>query len=250
MSGERVRCMFCYMDTGDAISASHEHLISKPVAAAFGIDRTAPVARMNSDGTDLRWRPINGIKRRVVCTDCNNGWMNRLEHRMGAIASWLNGPPDDALGDDRERDLRMWAMKTHMLLCYIDGNADRFGDDGFDGEYVVPPVTPAREMYEGDEESLRRAGVGLARCSAQTDFAWAFGFPTVRTTGPGGGHARFAPASVLTVGSLQLWVVIPLRDASVSIPSDVMPSQASIRPRDLLDRDHPKDVGAVVVDFG
>jgi hypothetical protein len=76
MSGDRIRCMFCYMDSVDVISTSHEHLISKPVAAAFGIDRTASVARMNIEGSDIRWRPVNGIRRRVVCTACNNGWMD------------------------------------------------------------------------------------------------------------------------------------------------------------------------------
>lgn len=167
---------------------------------------------------------------------------------MVRVAEWSTGRLDEPLGEERERDLRSWAMKTHMLLCYIDGNADHFGDDDFGGEYVIPPVTPARQLYEGDEESLRRAAVGLAKSAARTDFAWSFGFPTVKAKEPGA--ARFAPATVLTLGSLQIWVVTPLLDASVSAPSGVISSNPSVRVTDLAELGHPLTVGAVVVDFG
>lgn len=240
--------MFCYMESVDSITASHEHLLSKPVAAAFGIDRTSPVARIDAaDKSKIRWRPINGIKQRVVCTKCNNGWMNRLEHRMARVAEWSTGRPDERLGEERERDLRCWAMKTHMLLCYIDGNADHFGDDAFDQECVVPPVTPARGLYEGDVESLRRAAVGLAKSASRADFAWSFGFPTVKAKEPGA--ARFAPATVLTLGSLQIWVVTPLLDASVGAPVEVISSDPSVRVRDLSELGHPLTVEEVVVEF-
>jgi hypothetical protein len=81
--------MFCYLESKDSITASSEHLLSRPVADVFGIDRTAPVARINSDMTSLKWTQLNGIKRKWVCTYCNNGWMNRLEHSMKAVASGL-----------------------------------------------------------------------------------------------------------------------------------------------------------------
>jgi hypothetical protein len=78
------------------------------VADAFGIDHTAPVARMHSDMTGLKWTQLNGIKRKWVCTNCNTGWMNRLEHGMTAVARWLEGDNDAPLGRDRELVLRTW----------------------------------------------------------------------------------------------------------------------------------------------
>ncbi len=169
----------------------------------------------------------------MVCTGCNNGWMNRLEPAMGGVAEWFKGDEDQPLGPELNLVLRRWALKSHMLLCFIDGNAARFGDEDFAGDYVVPPYTTAREMYEGDEDLiLERAAVGISRSGASRDFVWTFGFPTVVGNGPPG-RARFAPATILTVGELQLWVVTPLLDADVTAPVGVISSNAELRARDV-----------------
>jgi hypothetical protein len=241
--------MFCYRESLDNITPSKEHLLSKPVAAAFRIDRASPLLRTNSDLTDFDWRRLDGIKFGCVCTRCNNGWMNRLETAMGGIAEWLHGDPDVALGPDLNLVLRKWAMKSHMLLCFIAGNASHFGEDDFPGEYVVPPFTPAREMYEDDEDLiLNRSAVGIARSGGSRDFIWTFGFPTAKGGGPPG-SVRFAPATILTVGNLQLWVVTPLRDAEVSAPTGVISCSPTLRPRDLATLGHPLDPATVVVEF-
>lgn len=251
MTNQRIRCLFCYLETVDAITASHEHLLSKPVAKAFGIDRTSPVARMNSDMSEIKWRPLNGIKQRIVCTKCNNGWMNQLEHQMVEVAQWLSGSPDERLGEVRARTLHQWGLKTHMILCFLDGNAGRFGDEDLEEEYVVPPFTAARQMYEGDENVYRTSVVGVSRSTAPSDFIWSFGFPNVRASDGVKGHARFAPATVLTVGDLQLWIVIPLADAAdVYAPDGVRACSAALRPADLVGLDHPLSVESVTVDFG
>lgn len=249
MANQRVRCLFCYEDSGDNLVASSEHLLSRPVATAFGIDRTSAVARVDGDAEHIRWAQLNGIKRRCVCTTCNNGWMNRLEDSMARIADWISGPVDEPLGVTRARDLRRWALKTHMLLCFIDGNAGRFGDDTLTGEYVVPPVTPAKALYKGDLNVLESCIVGVGRSASRTDFAWSFGFPLV--TAPGGvkGHPRFAPLSIVTVGSLQLWVVIPLLPAQVTMPAGVPACRPGLRPQDLALAEHPMNLQLVRVDF-
>ena len=113
----------------------------------------------------------------------------------------------------------------------------------------MPPYTPAREMYEGDEDLiLERAAVGVSRSGASRDFVWTFGFPTVVGNGPPG-RVRFAPATILTVGKLQLWVVTPLLDADVSAPVGVISSTAELRPRDVATLRHPLDPSVVVVEF-
>jgi hypothetical protein len=183
--------MFCYLESVDNITPSKEHLLSKPVARALGVDRTSPVLRTNSELTEFDWRHLDGIKFGCVCTGCNNGWMNRLEEAMTGVAEWLRGDPQVPLGPALNLVLRKWAMKSHMLLCFIDGNASRFGDQDFVGEYVVPPFTPARGMYEGDEELiLNRAAVGVSRSGAAQDFMWTFGFPTVTGDGSPGSSIR------------------------------------------------------------
>ncbi len=249
MANGRVRCLFCYEDSGDNLVASSEHLLSRPVAAAFGIDRRSSVARVDGDVEEIRWMQLNGIKRRCVCTRCNNGWMNRLEHSMAGIATWISGPIGEPIGAARALDLRNWALKTHMLLCFIEGNAGRFGEDTFTGEYVVPPVTPAKALYKGDHNALAHCVVGVTRSTSRTDFAWSFGTPSV--TAPGGvkGHPRFAPVSIVTVGSLQLWVVVPLLPARVTMPAGVQVCRAGLRPDELARTGHPMNLGLVRVDF-
>jgi hypothetical protein len=234
MSSQRVRCLFCYLETRDAIEASHDHLLSRPVADAFGIDRGAPVARMNTDLSDLRWSQLNGIKRKCVCTSCNNGWMNQLEHGMRSVAEWISGPADEALGAERDLVLRKWALKTHFLLHFIDGNAGSFTEDPTGA--VVPPFTAARRMFEGDHEFVRtECGVGVSLSNGTVDFAWAFGHPTIQNP-PSAGIPNFTPVSILTLGRLRLWVVTPQLHTpeSVAAPSGVVASAAALRPSQLM----------------
>ncbi len=249
MQSRRLRCLFCYEDSGDNIVASSEHLLSRPVANAFGIQRRSPVARFGADVDGLTWAQLDGIKRRCVCTTCNNGWMNRLEDQMSDVARWLVGPSNQPLGAARDLTLRKWALKTHMLLCFIDGNAAHFGDDSFKGPCVVPPVTPAKAVYRGDLATIRSSTVGVSRSTASTSFAWSFGDPT--TTAPGGikGHSKFAPVSIVTLGALQLWVTTPLLPARVVLPTKIRLSHRNLRPRDLASTGHSLDLGVVRVDF-
>lgn len=243
-----MRCLFCYEESGDNTEASSEHLLSRPVASAFGIERRSPVARMGAEASKIRWAALDGVKRRCVCTSCNNGWMNRLEGNMAEIAAWVTGPGDQELGTERAVVLRKWALKTHMLLCFIDGNAGRFGDESFEGEAVVPPVTPAKALYRGDAQILKHT-VGVSRSAAPTAFAWSFGSPA--STAPGGikGHPRFAPVSIVTVGGLQLWNVTPLLPARVTVPIGVQECRPELRPRDLAATGHPLSPDIVRVDF-
>ena len=249
MSSQRVRCLFCYLKTQDALEASYEHLLSRPVADAFGIDRDAPVARMNSDLSDLRWSQLNGIKRKCVCTSCNNGWMNQLEHDMGLVAEWIHGPADEALGAKRDLVLRRWALKSHFLLHFIDGNAGNFMEDPTGA--VVPPFTAARRMYEGDHEFVRtECGVGVSLSNGSVDFAWSFGHPTIQNP-PSAGIPNFTPVSILTLGRLRLWVVTPQLHSpeSVAAPSGVVASTSALRPSRLAVTDGLPSPDAMTVRY-
>ncbi len=156
MGDQKRRCVFCFHESGDQVKLSREHLLSRPVASAFGIERESPVARIDWQDGKVLWARLNGIQQRCVCTECNNGWMNRLEHSMADIARWISGPNHDPLGVERERIVRTWALKTHILLCFIEGNAGRFDDESFQGECVVPPVTLAKAVFNGeiDEDAV------------------------------------------------------------------------------------------------
>lgn len=96
----RARCAFCFAQSLDFPALTREHLMSRPVADAFGIDRTANFARADTGFTNIRWTTVNGVGRRFVCAPCNNGWMNALEHEMAAVGLWV-ATTDEPLGDHR-----------------------------------------------------------------------------------------------------------------------------------------------------
>jgi hypothetical protein len=73
MTNSRARCAFCYAESADFPVLTREHLVSRPVGSAFGIDRTSPFLRTDRTFDDMRWTTVNGISRKVVCTACNNG---------------------------------------------------------------------------------------------------------------------------------------------------------------------------------
>ena len=249
MTDPRVRCMFCFAESGDNIVPSKEHLISRPVASAFGIDRTGEFLRTDPDMTDQRWRPLSGIAWKCVCRDCNSGWMNQLEHEMDSVARWATGPDSGVLGEDRNLTLRKWAIKTHLLLCFMEGDASHFGEDAYP-QSVFAPFTLAREVYERDDEAILRAAVGIAFSNASADFVYSFGHPKMKQQGPGRWNATVAPASVIMLGPLQLWVITPHLDADIYTPPGVTPCSAEVRPRDLGSLDQPMDVQGIVVDYG
>lgn len=210
MTGERARCAFCFAQSSVFPALTREHLMSRPVADAFGIDRTAALARVDSGQVDsIRWTTVNGLGRRFVCAPCNNGWMNALEHEMAAVSPWASSS-HEPLGEHRAQVVRNWAFKTHLILCYVEGNASKFADPDVD-DAVVPPLSLARAIYENRYDDLVELGVGLAINGASTDFAYEFGTPGVMTVaGVERKNGITAPASIISIGRLQMWVVTPL----------------------------------------
>jgi hypothetical protein len=241
----RAACLFCF-STGNLPKLSREHLLSRPVAKAFGIDRTASFLRFDPDNGDHQVGTIDGLGQRVVCEPCNNGWMNRLEDAMANLAPWLaNG--DEALGEVRTLGVRSWALKTHLILCYLAGNARNVGEN--EQEYaVLPNFTLARQLYESDVEAISGLAVGLARVRGNGSFGYAFGNPTVVPVGPNYTARTAAVASIITVGGLQVWIATSLRPADVRAPAVAVSPE--LLARDLPTRVVLGDLDAIVVDHG
>ncbi len=168
---------------------------------------------------------------------------------MADIARWISGPNHDPLGVERERIVRTWALKTHILLCFIEGNAGRFDDESFQGECVVPPVTLAKAVFNGEIDEVASSCVGVSRSGSKADFAWSFGYPKVTVSEGAEGAARFAPVSILTVGGLQLWVVAPVIQAHVKMPKGIQVCRTGLCPKDLAPTSHPKLTDVVCVDL-
>ncbi|WP_418061999.1 hypothetical protein [Pimelobacter simplex] len=242
--------MFCFAERGGHIQRSAEHFLSRPVAKAFGIDRDdGEVYRFGADGKDVRTVRLNGLKRRCVCADCNNGWMNQLEHDMAKVAAWF-AAGDTELGGDLDIALRRWALTRHVILSELDGNAAQFGaTDHLSDDYVVPLSSLARAVYENDLETIRGAAIGISRSSAGYEFAWAFGHPTVLPSDrPQLG--RFGAATILTLGAAQFWICAPtVFEHEVYAPAGVHGSSPSLTSGQLPGRDGLPSSRDITVEF-
>lgn len=252
-----MKCHFCWDETGD-MPLTKEHLVSRPVATAFGIDRTgSSFARFDSsavesgDLSSVSWSGLETLSARIACASCNNGWMNNLEHEMASLAKWYRRG-DRPLGARNLDTLQRWLLKTYVVLSVIDGGARRFAE-AVDGDVqfaVVPEVTRASKLRRGDPEAFDGVAVGLARTGDDT-FAYGFGNPTVIPSGPQYANVRSAGVAALSLGSLQTWIVVPwFRHATTRLPPGVATAHAQLRSNRLQTLPLKPDTLAPVVDNG
>src|SRR6266550_1105151 len=154
-----MRCQFCFAE-GEVPRRSTTDLNAYPVASAFGIDRSATFGRAGDrPGNAISIARLSHVRVRSVCARCNNGWMNTLEHRMAELSEWTTHPTAP-LTLEHYRSLRAWALKTYLILTFIEGGLRNLGD-GADLKFI-PNFTRARLLYDGDEQAFDGLTIGLA----------------------------------------------------------------------------------------
>ena len=234
-----MKCEFCWdEDRGEPLTK--EHLISQPVADAFHIDRQgSKVARFDRDAVDagdfdsMTFCSLAELSVRIACARCNNGWMNELEHQMVEIARWARagGRP---LGKANLRNVSRWLLKTHAVMSVLDGATRRFVDpDGEIGSQVIPDPTRARLLRVDDDAAFDGVVIAAGRSNGE-GFAYGFGNPEIRSTAANPPSARSAAVVAMSLGSLQLWAVVPwLRSGRVQLPSGLITLNARTRSKQL-----------------
>jgi hypothetical protein len=252
-----MKCHFCWDET-ETPQITKEHLLSVPVADAFGIDRASSAfARFDEDAvragdlSGLTWTSLGALSVRIACAPCNNGWMNDLEHAMVEVAGW-NKRGDRPLGAANVETLRRWLLKTYVVLSVMDGGTRRFipTGDGEIGFSVMPEITRASQLRRGDQAAFDGVVVGLARTNSDA-FFYAFGNPTVIPKGPEYANARSAGVAALTLRSLQVWIVVPwFRHATTRLPRGVTLAHTQLRANRLQSLPAKPDTLAPVVDNG
>jgi hypothetical protein len=249
-----MKCHFCW-DEGTETALTKEHLLSDPVARAFRLQRPGmsfarfdrdDVLRGDLDG--VKWAGLESLAVRIACATCNNGWMNDLEHEMATVARW-NVAGSRPLGQERLEIVQRWLLKTYIVLSVIEGSARRFGSDDADFG-VIPEVTRASQLRRGDSGAFDGVAVGIARTGSE-NFAYGFGNPSVVPKGPRYANSRSAGVAAVSLGSLQLWIVVPwFRHATTRLPRGVAVASAGLRARRLTALPSTPDTLAPVVDNG
>jgi hypothetical protein len=92
-----------------------------------GNKRSQIVAEMR-DG--LRsWSDASVTVRRVCKTDCNEGWMHRLEDRAKPILSRLIAGEYVEIGIEQQQLISLWSLKTAMVFDALDAATGYFAQE-------------------------------------------------------------------------------------------------------------------------
>lgn len=209
-----MNCPFCL----GASKTTKEHVFSKPICDAVGIDRAMDVA--SYDGNSGELGPIVSLDQRSVrlhCEECNSGWMSDLEVQTGrALRRWLSRP-ESPLGRDGYDVIMRWLVKMAVVLGFSEGGSRRFMETATD--VAVPDITAAKEIRSG---SVPDHAVGGAAKAGKSQYVWGTGNATVTPTGPDLLNSRAVNVTALNLGPLQLWVAIPMvRPEKIALPRGV-----------------------------
>ena len=197
-----MRCPFCL----SAEPLSKEHLFSKPICDALGVDRSMLVASL--DGNTGEFRHYSVLDRRSVrlpCERCNSGWMSELERAAARrLRRWLANP-DERLTKAGLQDLTRWLVKTAIVLGFAEVDARRFMSSPT--ETAIPDITTAKALAAGvtpDHVHVAAARTNNGR------MVWGAGNPTVQAAGPNRMSSRVINVAAFNLGPIQLWAIIPI----------------------------------------
>jgi hypothetical protein len=155
--------------------------------------------------------------------------MSGLEQQTARdLAAWLDDA-DEPLSTGAAEGLRRWVTKTAIVLAFGEVDARRFMSDPT--ATAVPDITTAKAVASG--ESLDHVFVGAARTD-RSAFLWGAGNATVEPRGHDRISSRAVNVAALNLGTLQLWVVIPIvRPDALRLPDAVVIAGGGLRSRDL-----------------
>ena len=232
-----MNCAFC----GSHETLTKEHLFSTPICNALGVDRSMLVASLDEKagaiGTPIR---LDQRQVRLPCGPCNSGWMSHLEiDAANAMKRWIAG--DQRLTRMGFNLVTRWLVKTAIVLGFSEADARRFLDSPLDT--AIPDVTAAKRIAAG--ELPDHVVAGAARTAPST-YIWGVGNPTVQPVGPQNISSRAINVAALNLGTLQLWVVIPMiKPVAVRLPRQVTRLNPHVRAAHLstrVERLNPTDV--------
>ena len=214
------RCFFCWTDVP---SLSREHLLSEPIAKFAGIDRASfrladsGVARGRDGVKVLVGRPpvpLTAVATKLACASCNSGWMSELEQRAARSLSSWRAQPMLRVGRTRLEVIHAWMLKSFFVLMWAHGGVKAqtkaFAQGGTDwSAAVVPDVRRALALANGRFLDACR-GTDLAVVRTDSAVLHGYGNPTAVPVGPGWLNCRVAGVLAVTLGGVQLWLVVPL----------------------------------------
>ena len=109
-------CVFC-----KAAETSREHVVGEWVGKLFPEEQqsTYGIMRANGDIISFQRKPFD-LKVKVVCVNCNTGWMSDLETAvMSRLGPMIQSARATRLTPCFQSTLATWAVKTALMMEYL-----------------------------------------------------------------------------------------------------------------------------------
>jgi hypothetical protein len=147
-----------------------------------------------------------------VCADCNNGWMQKLDHSFaGTVRRWVSNP-SDRLGDAGVAVIRRYMLKVLWVKALGEkwGSRDLISAGEIQSPIVLNPKDGPRIMGNDLGEMSKAVSLGAAAVESSTVFTTAVFTPTMKDQPATAGVHRFSAGLVLALPKLrvQFWIVV------------------------------------------
>lgn len=246
------KCIFCRSDV--AGRGSREHLLSRPICEAFGIERAATLHGLLTDDFDVaQLQRLENKTVRLPCRECNQGWMSSLEVAAAeTFKRWVGGRRP--LGAEGLRIVKRWMLKNFVVFGAVHGDTRtpfRRNSETGELEYAAAVLVEPRraQALRADlDEAYDNVDLGAARTETSM-FTEGFGNPTVLPKGPTALNARSAGVLALNLTPLQLWVVVRPLGGTTRLPGSVTRLRAGRLWREVKPRSPNLDPTSVIVTY-
>jgi hypothetical protein len=155
------RCIFCW-SYGEM---TREHPMSKRVLDLAGftlddmhIEIEIPLDQLTPEDVAGRSHSIADEFVTCICADCNNGWMQKLDHSFaGTVRRWV-AKPSDRLGNMGLAVIRRYVLK----VLWVKALGEIWGAPGLisDGEIQSPVILNPKDGTRIKDNDLRDTSKG------------------------------------------------------------------------------------------
>lgn len=197
---------------------TREHPMSKRVLDLAGftlddihIEVDVPLDQLTPEYVAERSHSIADEFVTCVCANCNNGWMQQLDHSFaGTVQRWVTRP-SDRLGNVGVAVVRRYMLKVLWVkaLGEIWGSPELVSDGEIRSAVILNPKDGTRIMNNDLDEMAKSVSLGAAAVESSTIFTTAVFTPTLHGQPKSAGINRFSAGLVLALPRVrvQFWVV-------------------------------------------
>ena len=125
-----MRCIFCKEDG----ILTREHVLPDWLKVLYP-EKSRVTNKFTSETSKIWPSKIFQHKVKIVCAECNHGWMAELENQVKPIISQMVRLEDFLIDENKQNLLAFWSQKTVLMLNQSVPGGIKFTQDLFDDIY-------------------------------------------------------------------------------------------------------------------